>query len=69
MIGQKVLNIYTIKKLYLSFFVFMYKIIDISQKNAYENNDIKVIVDGIGLLWLNKKHVEEKLGHKNFASK
>ena len=47
----------------------MYKMIDISQKKAYENNDIKVIVDGIGLLWLNKKHVEEKLGHKNFASK
>ena len=69
MIGQKVLNIYTIKKLYLSFFVCMYKMIDISQKKAYENNDIKVIVDGIGLLWLNKKHVEEKLGHKNFASK
>ena len=69
MIGQKVLNIYTIKKLYLSFFVCMYKMIDISQKKAHENNDIKVIVDGIGLLWLNKKHVEEKLGHKNFASK
>ena len=32
MIGQKVLNIYTIKKLYLSFFVCMYKVIDISQK-------------------------------------
>ena len=29
------------------------------------NDDIEVIVDGIGTLWLNEKHVEEKLGHKN----
>ena len=36
--------------------------IDISQK-TYEN--IEVIVDGIGMLWLNEKHVEKKLGHKN----
>ena len=27
--------------------------------------DIEVIVDGIGTLWLNEKHTEEKLGHKN----
>ena len=27
--------------------------------------DIEVIVDGIGMLWLNEKHIEEKLGHKN----
>ena len=38
--------------------------VDISKK-TYENNDIEVIVDGIGTLWLNEKHVEEKLGHKN----
>ena len=37
---------------------------DIS-KRTYENNDIEVIVDDIGKLWLNEKHVEEKLGHKN----
>ena len=42
----------------------MYKMVDIS-KNTYENNDIEVIVDGIGTLWLNEKHVEEKLDHKN----
>ena len=42
----------------------MYKIVGIS-KNTYENNDIEVIVDGIGMLWLNEKHIEEKLGHKN----
>ena len=34
-------------------------------KETYENNDIEVIVDGIGMLWLNEKHIEEKLGHKN----
>ena len=38
--------------------------IDISQK-TYEN--IEVIVDGIGMLWLNEKHVEKKLGHKNLT--
>ena len=43
----------------------MYKMVDISKKKTYENNDIEVIVDGIGTLWLNEKHIEEKLGHKN----
>ena len=38
--------------------------VDISKK-TYENNDIEVIVDVIGTLWLNEKHVEKKLGHKN----
>ena len=38
--------------------------VDVSKK-TYENNDIEVIVGGIGTLWLNEKHVEEKLGHKN----
>ena len=32
---------------------------------TYDNNNIEVIVDGIGTLWLNEKHIEEKLGHKN----
>ena len=38
--------------------------VDIS-KETYEKNDKEVIVDGIGTLWLNEKHVDEKLGHKN----
>ena len=38
--------------------------VDFSKK-TYENNDTEVIVDGIGTLWLNEKHIEEKLGHKN----
>ena len=31
----------------------------------YENNYIEVTVDGIGTLWLNEKHVKEKLDNKN----
>ena len=42
----------------------MFKMVDISKKTC-ENNNIEVIVDGIGTLWLNEKHIEEKLGHKN----
>ena len=42
----------------------MYKMVDISKKKADENNNIEVTVDGIGALWLNEKHIEEKLGHK-----
>ena len=42
----------------------MYKAVDIG-KEIYENNNVEVIVDDIGTLWLNEKHIEEKLGHKN----
>ena len=45
----------------------MYNIVDIC-KDTYENNDIEVIVDGIGMLWLNEKHIEEKFGHKNLPA-
>ena len=41
----------------------MYKMVSID-KEANENNDIEAIADGIGALWLNEKHIEEKLGHK-----
>ena len=36
-------------------------------KETYENNNIEEIVDSIGKLWLNEKHIEEKLGHKNLS--
>ena len=49
------------------FFVCMYKMVDIG-KETYENNNIEVIVDDIGTLWLNEKHAEEKLGHKNLPA-
>ena len=52
-----------IKKIFF-FCVCMYKMVDISKK-TYENNDIEVLVDGVGTLWLNEKHIEEKLGHEN----
>ena len=42
----------------------MYKMVDIG-KETYKNNDTEAIVDGIVTLWLNDKHIEEKLGHKN----
>ena len=42
----------------------MYKWLILANK-TYENNDIEVIVDGIGTLWLHEKRVEEKLGHKH----
>ena len=35
---------------------------------TYENNDIEVIVGGAGMSWLNEKHIEEKLGHKNLPA-
>ena len=37
-----------------------------TDKETYENNNIETIVDDIGKLWLNEKHIEEKLGHKIF---
>ena len=45
----------------------IYKMVDIS-KETYECNDTEVIVDGIGTLWLNEKHIEEKLDHKNLPA-
>ena len=38
----------------------MYKMVNID-KETNENNDIEAIVDGIGALWLNEKHIEEKI--------
>ena len=41
--------------------------IDIT-KETLENNDIDVIIDGVNTLWLNEKHIEEQLGHKNLPA-
>ena len=38
--------------------------VDISSKKN-ERNGIEIIVDNNGLLWLNKKHIEEGLDHRN----
>ena len=31
----------------------------------YERNGVETIVDNDGILWLNEKHIEEGLYHKN----
>ena len=53
--------------LYEIFLVRMYHMVDISKK-THEINDIEVIVDDIDMPWLNEKHIEEKLGHKNLPA-
>ena len=37
-------------------------------RETYEANDIEVIADKLGKLWLNERHVEKKLGHKNLPA-
>ena len=37
-------------------------------KETYKNNGIELIIDDIGTLWLNEKHIEEKLGHKTLPA-
>ena len=37
-------------------------------KETFENNDIEAIIDGVNTLWLNERHIEKKLGHKNLPS-
>ena len=44
---------------YLLFFLY--------QQKTYQNNYIEVIVNCIGTLWLNERHVGEKLGNKNLT--
>ena len=45
----------------------MYKMVNIT-KETLENNDIEVIVDSVNALWLNERHIEEQLGHKNLPA-
>ena len=40
------------------FFFCIYKMVDIT-KEAFENNDIEVIVDSVNTLWLNERHIEK----------
>ena len=37
-------------------------------KEAFENNDIEVIIDGVNTLWINEKHIEKKFSHKNLPA-
>ena len=38
--------------------------VDMSRK-TYERNGIETIIDNDGIFWLNEKHIEEGLDHKN----
>ena len=46
----------------------MYKMVVDIAKETLENNDIEVIVDSVNTLWLNERHIEEQLGHKNLPA-
>ena len=37
-------------------------------KETHENNDIEVITNEFGKLWLNERHVQEQLGLKNLPA-
>ena len=37
-------------------------------KEKYENNNIEVITDKFGKIWLNEMHLQEQLGHKNLRA-
>ena len=37
-------------------------------KETYENNEIEVIIDKFGKLWLNEKQVQEQLGLRNLPA-
>ena len=45
----------------------MYKMVNVN-KETFESNSIESIIDGIGTLWLNETHREEKLRHKNLPA-
>ena len=45
----------------------MYKMVNITKK-TYENNEIEVITDKFGKLWLNEKHVQDQLGIINLPA-
>ena len=45
----------------------MYKMVDVT-KEVLENNGIEVIIDSVNALWLNKRHIEEQLGHKKLPA-
>ena len=42
--------------------------VNIEKQKIYENNEIEVITDEFGKLWLNERHVQEQLGLKNLPA-
>ena len=53
-----------IKKSWNLYGIHYINMVDISRK-TYKRNGIKTIVDNEGVLWLNEKHIEKGLDHKN----
>ena len=47
--------------------VCVYKMVNII-KGTYEATGIEVITDKLDDLWINERHVQQQLGHKNFPS-
>ena len=37
-------------------------------KEKYGNNNIEVITDKFGKIWLNEMHLQEQLGHKHLRA-
>ena len=58
-------NYFRYKKLY--FFLCIYKMANITRERC-EVNGIEVITDKLGKLWLNERHVQKQLGHKNLPA-
>ena len=38
------------------------------RRETYKKNGLETIVDNDGILWLNEKHMEEELDHKNLRA-
>ena len=38
------------------------------RRETYKKNGLETIVDNDGILWLNGKHIEEELDHKNLRA-
>ena len=63
--SEKALNILYHSKIII--FLCIYRTVNIT-KETYENNNIEIIIDEFDKLWLNEKHVEQQLGHKNLRT-
>ena len=37
-------------------------------KEMYETNGIEAITDNLNTVWLNQRHVQKQLGHKNLSA-
>ena len=64
-IWEKLMEMYKIKKLIFC----MYEMLEISHETwGWGGDDIGVILDNNGALWLNEKHIKEKLAIQIYQS-